>query len=447
MLSKGLLTRIGVVTSTSFVVANMIGGGVFGSLGYQLAGISDMFSIMLLWVIGGIMALCGALSYGELGAAMPRSGGEYHYLSKIYHPAVGFLSGWVSATVGFAAPVAAICMLFGGYAKSIFPVLSPVLLAISVLVLITIVHCSGTYLGSRFQNIFTMLEILLIVVFVFSGFFLTPEPQVFSVMPSSSSIVNILSPSFAISLVFVSYAYSGWNASAYVAGEMTNPQKKLPRSLITGTLIVTVLYVFLNYVFLYTSPVSELVNQKEIGFISANNIFGSFGGRIMSAMISILLISSVSSMVFVGPRVTQVMGEDFPAIKFLSIKNMKGIPVYAIILQFTISLFFILTSTFATVITYIGFTLNLFTFLTVLGLFVHRYRFKDADRPYKTFGYPVTPIIFLIILLWILVRILLMAPLNSFADFVKNPAIAGFITVLSGFIFYYLSKIKLKKEN
>ncbi|MFA6923496.1 MAG: amino acid permease [Bacteroidales bacterium] len=447
MLSKGLLARIGIVTSTSFVVANMIGGGVFGSLGYQLAGIHDMFSIMLLWIIGGLMALCGALCYGELGAAMPRSGGEYHYLSKIYHPAVGFLSGWVSVTVGFAAPVAATCILFGGYAKSIFPVLSPVLLAISVLILITTVHSIGIYLGSRFQNIFTILEILLILVFIFSGFFLTPESQKFSVMPTSSSLTSIFSSSFAVSLVFISYAYSGWNASAYIAGEINEPQKKLPRSLLTGTLLVTVLYVFLNYIFLYSSPVSELVNQKEIGFISANNIFGAFGGRIMGAMISILLISSISSMIFVGPRVTQVMGEDIPSIKFLSIKNLKGIPVYAIALQFIISLFFILTSTFSTVITYIGFTLNLFTFLTVLGLFVHRYKFKNTDRPYKTLGYPVTPIIFLIILLWILVRILLMAPLNSFIDFIKNPAIAGFGTVLSGLIFYYLSKIKLKKEN
>ncbi len=423
--------HVGLTSATSLVIANMIGTGVFTSLGFQLAGISDLPAVLALWVVGGITALCGALVYGELGAAMPRSGGEYHYLTKIYHPAVGFCSGWVSMTIGFAAPVALACMAFGEYTGRLFPAVPPVAFAVAALVLISFLHCAGLRAGLSFQNTVTVLKVLLIIGFIACGLLWTgrspvpPFPASFA--PSSATLRDILSPAFAVSLIFVSYSYSGWNASAYIAGEMEHPQVKLPISLWSGTALVTVLYVLLNYTFLKTAPASELRGQLEVGYVSSHRIFGALGGDILSAMISILLVSSVSSMVFVGPRLIQVVGEDMKLFRFLAERSGRGTPVNAIVFQSAISLTLILTSAFEKVLTYVGFTLNGFTFLAVLGVFVHRRKYPDADRPYKTWGYPVVPVIFLLVILWTQAYLLIQRPVQS---------LAGLATAFLGLVFY-----------
>jgi basic amino acid/polyamine antiporter, APA family len=423
--------KLGLYTTIAFVIANMVGTGVFTSLGFQLAGISNSVSILALWIIGGIIALCGSLVYSELGAAMPRSGGEYHYLSKIYHPYVGFLSGWVSITVGFAAPVALACMALGKYTSLVFPMLSPQIVAISVITVITFIHCYDIRFGGNFQNIFTSFKILLILVFVICGFVLTPSLQDLTPQINSFSFKDLLNPNLAVSLIFVGYAFSGWNASAYIASEIKDPQRTIPRSLFISTLIVTVLYFLLNLSFLLTTPSSEMINKEEVGLISAIHIFGQTGGNIMGMLISVLLISTISSMIFVGPRVSQVMGEDLKLLNFLSFKSKHQTPVYAIILQSAISIILILTSSFESVLTYAGFTLSFFTFLTVFGVFVHRVKYRTAERPYKTWGYPVIPIIFLIITLWTLGWTFYTKQLES---------ILGLITVFSGSIIYFLNK-------
>lgn len=435
MTSKNKLFKVSVTTATAIVIANMVGTGVFTSLGFQVMGIKSIFALLMLWVIGGIMALCGALSYSELGAAIPRSGGEYTYLSKIYHPAVGFLSGWVSAIVGFAAPIALAAMALGGYFCTVFPVIDKVWVGAIVVILITIVHSTNLLVGSRFQNVVTTLKVLLIIIFIGCGLFMG-SPQNISLAPAANSFSEIISMSFATSLIFVSYAYSGWNASAYIASEIENPQKNLPRSIISGTLIVTVLYVMLNFIFLYTVPISGMADAQgnpiiEIGSLSAASIFGATGGNLMSIIISILLISTISSMIFAGPRVTMVIGEDISALKFFAKKNKKGIPVIAIVIQSVIALFFIFTSTFEWVLNYLGFVLTLFASLTVLGLFILRYRNPELPRPFKTWGYPVTPAIFILLNLWILYFIVTSKP---------SVSVAGGITVAAGLIIYFISK-------
>jgi APA family basic amino acid/polyamine antiporter len=423
--------KLGLYTTIAFVIANMIGTGVFTSLGFQLSGISNTVSILALWIIGGVIALCGSLVYSELGAAMPRSGGEYHYLSKIYHPYVGFLSGWVSITVGFAAPVALACMALGKYSSLVFPVLSPQMVAISVITLITLIHSYDIRFGGNFQNVFTSFKIILILVFIICGFILTPHLQDLSPDFKSFRFKDLLNPSLAVSLIYVGYAFSGWNASAYIASEIKDPQRTIPRSLFISTLIVTVLYFLLNFTFLFTTPASEMIDKEEVGLISAIHIFGLTGGNIMGMLISVLLISTISSMIFVGPRVSQVMGEDLKLLRFLSFKSKHQTPVYAIILQSSISVILIITSSFKSVMTYAGFTLSFFTFLTVLGVFIHRSKYKTADRPYKTWGYPIVPIVFLAITLWALYYTFKSNPLESSL---------GLLTVFSGSIIYFLNK-------
>jgi basic amino acid/polyamine antiporter, APA family len=442
MNTKSKLVKIGVVTATAIVIANMVGTGVFTSLGFQVMGVKSVFSLLMLWVIGGIMALCGAFSYSELGSAIPRSGGEYTYLSKIYHPAVGFLSGWVSAFVGFAAPIALAAMALGGYFCTVFPSCDKAWVGAIVVVLITLVHSTNLMVGSRFQNIVTSIKVLLIFVFIACGALMGSHESI-SLAPATGSWGEIVSIPFAISLIFVSYAYSGWNASAYIASEIDRPQKNLPRSIITGTLLVMVLYVLLNLIFLYTVPISGMQDAQgnpviEIGSLSASKIFGATGGNIMSMVISVLLISTISSMVFAGPRVTMAIGEDFSSLKFFAKKNTKGIPVIAIITQSIIALVFIFTSTFDFVLTYLGFTLTLFTSLTVIGVFVLRIKQPDLPRPFKTWGYPVTPIIFIALNFWILYF--------TVTDRTEV-AIAGLITVAAGLVFYFISKAFSKNNN
>jgi len=427
--------KINVFTATLVVISGMIGTGVFTSLGFQLMGVHSSFGILMLWFVGGIIALCGAFSYGELASAMPRSGGEYTYLSKIFHPFAGFLSGWVSATVAFAAPTALSAIALGTYVSKVYPGINPQLLAISVILLITIIHSFNLRQSSRFQNIFTLLEILLILFFIASGFMMD-SPQAVPLLPNESSLPgegwsSIFSSSFAVSLIYVSYAYSGWNTATYMASDIENPRRNVPRSLLYGTIIVMILYILLNYIFLYSAPAKELQGQVEVGLISAIHIFGVKTGNLMGMMIALLLVASISSFILAGPRIAKVMGEDLSQLSFLSVTNKNGIPYIAIAIQSLISLLLILTGSFDKVLLYIGFTLSLSTFFTVAGLFVLRARNKNKIDGYKTFGYPVTPLIFLALTGWMLYFTFI----NHFKE-----SLLGLATILAGGIIYFIKK-------
>ena len=404
--------KITFLTGTAIVIANMVGTGVFTSLGFQVMNIQSGFALLMLWLVGGLIALCGAVCYGELAAAMPRSGGEYHYLSQIYHPALGFLSGWVSATVGFAAPTALAALALGKYAKSVWPDLQSDWLSVAVVLVLTLVHGSSTRVGSRLQVVITAVKVVVVVVFIGAGMVIG-EGQPISFAPDKASWQALLSPAFAVSLVYVSYAYSGWNAAVYVTGEIENPKRNLSRILLAGTALVLLLYVGLNYVFLRSTPIAGLKGQLEVGFVAATSLLGPIGGRIMGGMIAALLISTISSMVFAGPRIVQTMGEDIPALHFLAPKSRAGVPVRALLLQTAITLAFILKPGFQGVLVYAGFVLNLFTFLTVLGLFILRWRQPDLPRPYRAWGYPITPLIFLGLSGWTLFFIFQDKPIES----------------------------------
>jgi len=421
--------RLSRLSAISLVIANMIGTGVFTSLGFQLLGIQSPLAILLLWFVSGLIALCGALVYGELGAAMPRSGGEYHYLTKLYHPLVGFLSGWVSALIGFSAPVAAAAVAMGSYVHSVYPEVKPVWVALTTVIIITGIHATDLKMGSRFQNFFTILKVILILVFIVCG--ITASDHIaLDWSFTEATQTQVFSGAFAVSLIYVSYAYSGWNAAAYIAGEMKAPQKDLPKALLYGTAGVMVMYILLNFVFLYTAPISEMAGVVDIGHVSASYIFGTQGGKIVSMVIALLLISSISSMILAGPRVSATIGEDFPRMKFIAHRNSKHVPVYAVLLQSLISIGLIISGTFEDIILYVGFTLNLFTLLTVGGIFIFRITQPNIERPYKTWGYPITPVVFLSLTTWTLYYTFINHP---------NPSIIGLLTLVAGAIVYFIN--------
>lgn len=391
---------VSLFTATSIVVANMIGTGVFTSLGFQVEKLPSSFAILALWTLGGLVALCGALSYAELAAALPRSGGEYHFLSRVFHPAVGFVAGWTSATVGFAAPVALASMAFGNYFHGLVPI-PPLFSSLAIAWLVSLIHLRDLHLGSAFQNTWTILKIALILGFVTAGFFFGQRVPV-SLLPAASDLRHVVSAPFAISLVYVMYSYSGWNASTYIAGEISHPQHNIPRSLFAATLLVTILYVALNATFLYTTPAAKLSGQLEVGLIAGQSIFGKLGSNIASGLICLGLVSSISSMAWIGPRVALTMGEDFRALGFFARRNSAGIPVVAVITQLAVTTLLLLTATFETVLIYIQLSLILCSFLTVTGVIVLRFTQPALPRPYRTFAYPFTPLLFIVVSLYMM---------------------------------------------
>jgi basic amino acid/polyamine antiporter, APA family len=422
--------RVSMLTATAIVVGDMVGVGIFTSLGFQAQVIPSAFSLLLLWLVGGGVALCGVFSYGELAAIFPRSSGEYNFLRQIYHPALGFVAGWLSATVGFAAPVALAAMALGEYAKAILPDAPPLALGLGVLWMVSLVGLAGIHYSSAFQLTWTVLKVGLIVAFLVAGVAVgTPTPITFA--PSAADPTFVSSAPFAISLVFVMYSYSGWNAATYIVGEMHEPQRNLPRSLLLGTWIVIVLYVALNALFLNTTPIDQLAGQLDVAVVAGKRIFGDFGGRIVGALICIGLVSSISAMMWLGPRVTTTMGEDAVMLRIFARRSPTGVPRPALVFQLMVATLMLLTQSFEAVLDFIQFSLLACSFLTVLGLIKLRITQPDLPQPYRAWGYPVTPLVFLAVTGFMMYYLATQRPLQSFI---------GILMMISGALLYYLSQ-------
>ena len=423
-------------TVTAVVIANMVGTGVFTSLGFQLLDIRSGFVLLMLWAIGGLAAVCGAMTYAELGAAMPRSGGEYNFLARIYHPGAGFVSGWVSATIGFAGPTALAAMTFAAYTTSVLPGESSAwfekTLACGLVIALTIVHSSNRRSSGSLQVFFTILKVAVIVGFCLLAYALVTTPQPVNFLPTSGDGALLTSGAFAVSLIYVSYAYTGWNAATYLSSELENPQKTLPIILLSGTLVVTLLYVALNFIFLYVAPMDDMAGEVEVGYIAAKVAFGDLGGRFAGLVMATLLISTVSAMTIAGPRVLQVIGEDVPALRLLARTNTSGLPATAIFVQSGLTILFILSSSFESILVFAGFTLALNSFATVLGVFVLRYQQPDLPRPYKTFLYPLPPLIYLALTGWTLYFVLMNRPVEG---------LFGLGIITAGLVFYVVSLV------
>ncbi|MCK6605479.1 MAG: amino acid permease [Ignavibacteriaceae bacterium] len=445
------MKKYNLYTATAIAMSTMIGTGVFTSIGFQVIDIKSTPAILALWILGGIIAIAGALTYGELASTFPKSGGEYNFLSKLYHPVLGFLSGYTSATVGFAAPIALAAMALGSYLTPLFPGAADfnpaqkeqyrVIIACTAVVILTVVHLLNMKTSGNFQKYITSLVVLLIGGLIVAAF-IVAEPVKMSFEGISNDLNYLISNAFAVSLIYVSYSYSGWNAAAYITEDIENPKRNVPRALIFGTLIVMTLYVLLNFVFLYTVPIDQLAGQIEIGYLAAKNIFGETGGIVISLLISVCLVSAISGMTLVGPRITQTIFRDILPNIFAKYKSISGeVPVALLLFQTAVSIFLIITYTFEQVLVYIGFTLSLFTTLTVTGIFISRKKFSNEGH-YKTPLYPITPILFIIFEIWMLSHLLS----NKFTE-----SVAGLLTVCSGIPVYYLAiklnqKLKSKSE-
>lgn len=400
--------KIGLFTAIAIVIANMIGTGVFTSVGFQLSSVQSTWSILLLWFLGGLFALFGAFAYAELGTSFKESGGDYIYLSRLFHPVLGYLSGWVGLAVGFSAPVALSAMAFTKYLAP-FKLQNNVWLAISIIIIIGCMHSFTLKHSSRFQNYSTFIKVLFIVVLIFIGFILTAQPNN-AINFTNAWKYELLKPGFAVSMIYVSYAYTGWNAAAYIAAEINKPLRNLPYALITSTLFVSLVYILFQYVLLRNASVPQLQNKAEATFISFTNMLGLTGGKWVSIFIAIQLIATISSYLWVGPRVTHAMAREYNLWKALGTYNKHGIPVKAVWAHVIVSILLMLSGSFEKLLLYAGFVLQLMASLTVAtSLFIKNKLPGTFITPFK----PWIQIIFLLFNTWTLIFTFIDRPVES----------------------------------
>ena len=421
-----LKKKINIYTASAIVIANMIGTGVFTSVGFQLSAVQNSWSILLLWVFGGILALFGALAYAELGTHFNESGGDYIYLSRVFHPVLGYLSAWAGLTVGFSAPVALAAIAFTKY-LSPFGLQNNRWLAIAVIILTGLIHSFTIKHSSRFQNVSTVIKVLFIVVLIILGF---------TVYGNAGSEINfnngwqqeIWKPGFAVSMVYVAFAYTGWNAAAYIVDEIDNPAKNLPKALIGSTLFVALLYVLFQLVLLKNASAAQLEGKEEVTFIAFNNLLGSTGGKWVSVFIAVQLIATISSYLWVGPRVTRAMAKENKLWSPLAKVNSHQVPVTALWVHVAISIVLALTGSFENILLYAGFVLQLMASLTVAAsLFLKNRKPGSFRSPLK----PLLQIIFLLFNGWVLIFTLMDKSVES---------IIGIGILLAGLVIYYFDK-------
>lgn len=410
---------MGLPSAMLLVIANMIGTGIFTTAGIIMKELGDTQTMLLCWLLGGVFALSGALCYGELGAMYPKAGGEYVFLRESFGKGIAFLSGWISMIVGFSAPIAAAAIASVTYVSSGIPwigqtgftltfygftlvTLSPVTVLASLMIAVfSLIHYHSLALGKKVQNALTLFKIGFLIFLIAAGLILNPETA--KPLNISRAFDGLFDESFAIALIFVSFAYSGWNAATYLGAEIRKPGRNIPIALCGGTAIVMCLYLLLNVVFVKTLPPEQMSGTIDVGSQYAISLFGAGAGRYFGVLIAIGLLSVLSAMIMAGPRIYYAMARDGVFFEFFGkTSSLHRTPAYAIFFQAAVAVLMTLTASFESLLLYIGFTLSIFATLTVAGMMKLRWARPDAARPYRTFGYPITPILFIAGNLWII---------------------------------------------
>ncbi|SHO59780.1 APC family permease [Algoriphagus zhangzhouensis] len=418
------MKKISWITAASLVVANMIGTGVFTSLGFQLLEVQNTWTILILWIVGGIMALIGALVYAELGTYFRKTGGDYIFLSETLHPSIGYLYAWISLTVGFSAPIAIAAMAMNDYMNPIFN--AGIFPGLIFLVLIPMVHMVSVHRSGQFQNLFTLFKILFLLFLIGLGFFFSSSVENPSFDFSDTWKSEILLPGFSVSLIYVFYAYTGWNSAAYILEEIKNPQKDLPKALIGATSLVLILYVLFQWVVLKHASVDELSGQVQIAEIAFHNLLGSEWGKWIGILIGFQLIATISGYAWIGPRITYAMAKDFKFWSPLAKLNSNQIPVRAILLNTLVSLILFLSGSFEQVMIYAGFVLQVMGTITVYSSLKVKETsgFRTPFKPYLQYIYIIFSTAISIYIFWD-------KPMES---------LAGIGLMVLGLVIYYFDK-------
>jgi basic amino acid/polyamine antiporter, APA family len=420
-----LKRQLGLITGILVIVADMIGTGIFMTTGNILGMTNNALIVLILWAIGGIVAICGSLSYAELSTIWPDVGGEYVYLKKIFGYLPAFLTGWISLTVGFSAPVATSSLLLVQYVNKFLHIVYgnnsiPLFLdaiwvqkifAIVIIIFFAIIHILGVKKGSSLQNILTFIKIFLILLFIVFGLSaidwnMTERLYAQYIPKSGGQELSI--PLTGLALLMIMFAYSGWNCASYIAGEIKNPEKNLHRTLWIGTSVVMVIYLLLNVVYLMSTNGTNLIGKDEVGAIAALNLFGAGISSVFTVGIALILLSAVSVQMMVGPRVYYAMAKDKMIFQSLAkIHPTFETPYIAITIQMVLAIIYVFTGTAMTLIIYMGFALNIFPVLAVIGLIYIRYAKPELKSSYKVPIFPVVPLIYILLTVVMMIAALL----------------------------------------
>ena len=449
---SGLKRHIRLRSATALVIANMIGAGIFTTTGFQAADLRHPVLIFVLWVIGGVLALLGALCYAELGAMMPRAGAEYVYLRETYGPAIGFMSAFVSLVAGFSAPIASATKSFAIYLGHFFPFLADNpsvgglvaavdLVAVALVWFLIAIHLRAVRTGTGFNDYMTVFKVGGIVAIILAAVsvgrgdvanLVTVSPTFQELSPTDTFAA------FGTSLIFVMFCFSGWNAAAYVAAEMEHPQRDLPRALLLGTLTVLLLYLGLNAVYFYGATVDELAGQVDVGLVASRTLFGPTGVSMVTVVLCASILASASAMTLVGPRVYYALGKDFKPFAILARTRPTGAPAVALVIQGVVTSVIILSGRVDQIQQYAGFTLSLFASLAVSCVIVLRVRSPQIERPFRAWGYPLSPLLFIAVSVWMMYWAFQGRPVES---------ILSLLTVLLGGLVFVLFAVRGKSNG
>ena len=442
-----LLRQLGVVSATALVISNMIGGGIFSTSGFLAGDLGSPALVLGIWVVGAICALCGAFCYSELGVNFPSSGGEYVYLTRAFGPTWGFMTGWVSFFAGFSAPIAFSALAFSDYVGHFFPAVlqenahvlggsgdwtfhfgGAQLVACALVLLFTALNVIGVQRVARIQNVLTSAKVLMLATFVVLGLATGRGSWGNFSMTATRTASTTIPEQFAVSLFFIYLAYSGWNAATYVAEEVKYPARTLPMALAVGTGLVAVLYVALNVVFIYAAPLEDMKGKVAVGAFAASRLFGPEVAGIFAALMALSLMSTVNAMVTIGPRVYYAMAKNGAFLATAAKVHPRWhTPVAAIVAQGICAMVMTVTP-FPQLVVYIGFTLNFFAVMSVASLFFFRRRPGWRKLRVVSFAYPLIPVVFLLVGVWMTVRGIELKPYVS---------LATVVTVVTGALVYH----------
>lgn len=458
----GLVRQLGLFDSTMVMVGIVIGSGIFLTTGIMAKSIPSAGLILLAWFVGGLLTLAGALTYAELGAAMPEAGGQYVYLREAYGPMSGFLFGWILFLVYMTGGIAALALAFAEYTGYFFPPLGtgnliltldiPLLkstlhyslsagqmMGVAVIILLSIINFIGVGLGKSIQNLFTVIKIGTIAGIIILGFAMGKGTHPgFSMDPSGMSFGGIIM-GLGVSLVAVAWAFDGWNNVNFVAGEIKNPRRNLPLALILGTLGITFLYVLVNYIYLYALPVHETIGVVRIAEKATGALFGSSTGAFISVLVMVSVFGSLNGSILVGPRVYYAMAKD--GLFFRKVAHVHPrfrTPGFSILLQGIWASMLTLLGTFEQIFTFTMFIAIAFWVAATASVFTLRKKRPDLPRPYKTWGYPIVPAVFITASCGILLNTLLEKPVE---------ALAGLLLTVLGIPVYFYWRRSLKSGN
>lgn len=442
-----LKRQLGLPTAILVVVASMIGTGIFITTGTALKMTHNSFLILILWLVGGTVALTGSLCYAELATIWPDVGGEYVYLKNTFGLLPSFLTGWISLVVGFSAPVATSSISLVKYLDQFWLTsmqheseMSHILsgdwtqkiIAAAIIFIFGAVHIIGVKRGSRIQNVLTLIKLLIAVSLIGFGIYMADwsmSERLFSSYSWAEGELPAGIPIYGLVLLIIMFSYSGWNGASYIGGEIQNPGKNLPRALFFGTLITMLIYIGLNVVFLMSTPGNELMGKDAVGAVASRNLFGPGVSSFFTLGIAIILLSSVSVQMMIGPRVYYAMARDRMIFQYLAYESPRfSTPSVSISIQMVLAIFYVFVGTAQTLMEYMGFALSIFPLLTVIGLMYMRYKRPDLNRPFRVPLYPFVPLIYIALTVVMMVA--------GFLAWTKTSWFAILVVILGIPIFY-----------